>query len=59
MAIAKSSQSPVEEQIHLSGTQVHQMQQQWSSSPVELTHLEIAKILVASMSRLKASSHIP
>jgi len=58
MATAKTSPSPVEEQIHLSGTKVREMLSRGKVPPVEFTRPEIAEILVASMSPLTASSNI-
>jgi sulfate adenylyltransferase len=58
MATAKSSPSTSEEQIHLSGTKVRELLSSGKVPPTEFTRPEIAEILVAAMSRFKASSNI-
>ena len=58
MATAKSSPSTSEERIHLSGTKVRELLSSGKVPPTEFTRPEIAEILVAAMSRFKASSNI-
>jgi sulfate adenylyltransferase len=58
MATTKTSPSTIEERIHLSGTKVREMLSKGKVPPVEFTRPEIAEILISTMSRSKAHSHI-
>ncbi|HEY9675938.1 MAG TPA: sulfate adenylyltransferase [Waterburya sp.] len=58
MATTKTSPSTIEERIHLSGTKVREMLSKGKVPPVEFTRPEIAEILITTMSRSKAHSHI-
>lgn len=59
MATSKTSPSPPEERISLSGTQVREMLRQGKRPPEEFTRPEVAEILIEAMRERFATSPVP